>query len=58
MARGKMLALMDVVENTGGFSGKGNFQVAIKLWKTLQKWERIFREHIACVLGLLQMLFC
>lgn len=37
MARGERLALMDVVENTGDFAGKENFQVAQKLWTTLYK---------------------
>lgn len=52
MARGKILALMDAVENTRGFSWKESFQVAKKLWKTLQNWDLLFLEHTVCVLGL------
>lgn len=37
MARGKRLALMDVVENTRDFAGKENFQVTEQPWKTLYK---------------------
>lgn len=37
MARGKRLALMDVVENTREFAKKEYFQVAKQLWKTLYR---------------------
>lgn len=38
MARGKRLALMDVVENTTrDFAKKEYFQVAKQLWKTLYR---------------------
>lgn len=35
MARGKRLAVTDVVENTRDSAGKEQFQVAKQLWKTL-----------------------
>lgn len=58
MARGKRLALMDVVENTRDFAGKENFQVTEQPWKTLYKMELIFLEHRMCVLGISQMSSC
>jgi hypothetical protein len=39
MARGEMLALMDGVENTQGFSREGDFQVTKQFWKTSHKVE-------------------